>query len=121
MIDYAKANGASVANVTFQVAASLECIDGEFGLVLDRHAPFDLRAVEERLLPGGYFVTQQYVVHDIESLVFWLNALDMLHADVDGAAASANSETLNAILKDSVEDRGFITNEHRYLAVLKNR
>lgn len=40
----------------------------------------------------------EYVVRDIESLVFWLSALDVLHADLDGAAALAIATTLNAVL-----------------------
>jgi SAM-dependent methyltransferase len=58
----------------------------------------------------------EYVVQDIESLVFWLNALDMLHADLPGSDALRNVDTLNHILADNVDSRGFVTNEHRYLA-----
>ncbi len=59
----------------------------------------------------------EYVVRDIQSLVFWLNALDLLHADLDGAAALASADELNAVLTDNVDERGFVTNEHRYLVV----
>lgn len=59
----------------------------------------------------------EYVVRDIESLVFWLNALDLLHADLDGATALASADALNAVLADNVDERGFVTNEHRYLVV----
>lgn len=59
----------------------------------------------------------EYVVEDIESLVFWLNALDMLHADLAGNEALKNADILNRILANNVDERGFITNEHRYLAV----
>jgi hypothetical protein len=59
----------------------------------------------------------EYVVRDIESLVFWLNALDLLHADRDGAAALASADALNAVLAGNVDERGFVTNEHRYLVV----
>jgi SAM-dependent methyltransferase len=62
----------------------------------------------------------EYVVRDIESLVFWLNALDLDHADVDGGSALASAVTLNQILAGNVDDRGFVTNEHRYLAVTQN-
>lgn len=61
----------------------------------------------------------EYVVRDIESLVFWLTALDMLHADLDGSAALADAATLNAILAGNLDERGFVTNEHRYLAVAR--
>jgi SAM-dependent methyltransferase len=59
----------------------------------------------------------EYVVRDIESLVFWLNALDAAHADVDGHSALASAAILNRVLAGNVDDRGFVTNEHRYLAV----
>jgi SAM-dependent methyltransferase len=62
----------------------------------------------------------EYVVRDIESLVFWLNALDLDHADVDGQSALASAVTLNRILAGNVDKRGFVTNEHRYLAVTQN-
>jgi SAM-dependent methyltransferase len=59
----------------------------------------------------------EYVVRDIESLVFWLNALDLAHADVDGQSAVASAATLNRVLAGNVDERGFVTNEHRYLAI----
>ncbi len=59
----------------------------------------------------------EYVVQDIESLVFWLNALDMLHADLAGNEALKSADVLNRILANNVDGRGFVTNEHRYLAV----
>jgi SAM-dependent methyltransferase len=62
----------------------------------------------------------EYVVRDIESLVFWLNALDLAHADVDGQSALASAATLNRILAGNVDERGFVTNEHRYLVVAQN-
>jgi hypothetical protein len=58
----------------------------------------------------------EFVVCDIESLVFWLNALGSLHADMEGSAALASAVTLNRILARNVDERGFVTNEHRYLA-----
>jgi SAM-dependent methyltransferase len=59
----------------------------------------------------------EYVVRDIESLVFWLSALDIRHADLNGSAALADVAVLNAILHGNVDERGFVTNTHRYLAV----
>jgi hypothetical protein len=41
----------------------------------------------------------KYVVRDIESLVFSLNALDSLHADMVGSSALASVERLNKILR----------------------
>jgi SAM-dependent methyltransferase len=61
-----------------------------------------------------------YIVKDIASLVFWLQALDMLHSDLDGGKALENVDTLNKIIKGNVDQRGFITNEHRYLAIAQN-
>jgi SAM-dependent methyltransferase len=62
----------------------------------------------------------EYVVRDIESLVFWLKALDSAHADVDGQSALASAAILNRILAGNVDDRGFVTNEHRYLAIAQS-
>jgi SAM-dependent methyltransferase len=62
----------------------------------------------------------EYVVRDIESLVFWLNALDSLHADLEGGAALASVVSLNQILAGNVDERGFVTNEYRYLAVAQS-
>jgi hypothetical protein len=59
----------------------------------------------------------EYVVRDIESLVFWLNALDPAHADVDGRSALASAAVLNRVLAGNVDERGFITDAHRYLAI----
>jgi hypothetical protein len=69
-----------------------------------------------RLLAFGEYDVE-YVVRDIKSLVFWLNALDSMHADLDGSAALASASVLNRILAGNVDERGFVTNEHRYLAV----
>lgn len=62
----------------------------------------------------------EYVVRDIQSLVFWLNALDSLHADVAGSAALASAAILNRVLAGNVDERGFVTNEHRYLAIAQS-
>jgi SAM-dependent methyltransferase len=62
----------------------------------------------------------EYVVRDIQSLVFWLNALDVAHADVDGRSALASAAMLNRVLAGNVDERGFVTNEHRYLATAQN-
>jgi hypothetical protein len=59
----------------------------------------------------------EYVVCDVESLVFWLNALDLAHADLAGSAALASAATFNKVLAGNVDGRGFVTNEHRYLAI----
>lgn len=59
----------------------------------------------------------EYVVCDVESLVFWLSALDLAHADLDGAAVVTSAATFNKVLAGNVDPRGFVTNEHRYLAI----
>jgi SAM-dependent methyltransferase len=59
----------------------------------------------------------EYVVRDIESLLFWLNALDTAHADIAGPPALASAATLNRVLAGNVDKRGFVTSEHRYLAI----
>ena len=59
----------------------------------------------------------EYVVRDVESLVFWLNALDLAHADLDGSGALASAATFSKVLAGNVDRRGFVTNEHRYLAI----
>ena len=160
MVRLARENQAA-DNVSFRVGSErLESVPGTFDVILDRHAPFDLTAIEAHLRPGGFFITQQvgernmtcvktplgqglghppiqrqalassgmrvlafmeyeveYVVCDIESLVFWLNALDAMHADVHGKSALASAAMLNTVLAGNVDERGFVTNEHRYLAI----
>jgi hypothetical protein len=59
----------------------------------------------------------EYVVCDVESLVFWLNALDLAHADLAGAAVVTSAATFSKVLAGNVDPRGFVTNEHRYLAI----
>jgi SAM-dependent methyltransferase len=161
MVEVASSNAVDMANLRFHVSTDrLEAVEGQFDVILDRHAPFDLGAVRRHLVTGGYFVTQQvgernmgnvraalgrppaeppisaegatrggltvvafaeydveYVVHDVESLVFWLTALDYRHADISGAEAMSSVDTFNRILLGMAEERGFVTNEHRYLLV----
>ena len=62
----------------------------------------------------------EYVVRDIESLLFWLHGLDCTRADLDGAAALASAQALNRVLAQNVDERGFVTNEHRYLAIAQS-
>ena len=163
MVTVAGQNGSDVSNVTFRLASDqLDLVEESFDIVLDRQAPFDLDAIWQHLVPGGYFITQQvgernmrvvkrvlgqdtteasmsydqlaksafrviafleyeieYVVRDAESLVFWFNALDDMHSDIDGGRALLDLESFNAVLKGNVDSRGFVTNEHRYLAVLR--
>lgn len=78
--------------------------------------PADIAASGLRLLAFLEYDVE-YVVRDIESLIFWLKGLDCLHADVQGADALASAAILNRILAGNVDERGFVTNEHRYLAI----
>jgi SAM-dependent methyltransferase len=162
MVRLARQNPAG--NLRFRVCSErLESVPETFGVILDRHAPFDLAAIAAHLRPGGYFITQQvgernmacvkaalgqppsppaigrqaiaasglrpvafmeydieYVVRDIESLVFWLNALDPAHADIGGPSALASAPILNQVLAGNLDERGFVTNEHRYLAIAQH-
>lgn len=58
-----------------------------------------------------------YTVLNIESLLFWLNALDMLHAGFDGGIATTDVNLLNKMLNKGYTTGGFLTNEHRYLVI----
>lgn len=62
----------------------------------------------------------EYIVKDVESLVFWLQALDLLHSDMSGFKA-LEANIFNKILDGNVDKRGFITNEHRYLVVAQKK
>lgn len=161
MVKIANENSLNVENVIFEVDNQhLEKTKEKFDVVLNRHAPFDLTAVSDHLVKGGYFITQQvgernmlnikrvlnsitktpvitvdeikkselkmlafmeydveYIVKDVDSLIFWLHALDMLHADLAGGDALEDVYLFNKILEGNVDSRGFITNEHRYLAI----
>jgi hypothetical protein len=39
---------------------------------------------------------------------------------VDGQSALASAATLNRVLAGNVDERGFVTNEHRYLAIAQS-
>lgn len=38
---------------------------------------------------------------------------------MDGSAVVTSASALNAVLRGNVDDRGFVTNEHRYLVVAR--
>ena len=59
----------------------------------------------------------EYVVLDAESLVFWLQALDEMHADLPGGELTGNIDAFNRMLAGNVDERGFVTNEHRTMMV----
>lgn len=44
----------------------------------------------------------------------------MAHADVDGQSALASAAILNRVLAGNVDERGFVTSEHRYLAIAQS-
>ncbi|MGI8406241.1 MAG: hypothetical protein ACR2OE_16030 [Thermomicrobiales bacterium] len=63
----------------------------------------------------------EYVVEDVESLVFWLQALDAFHADLAGEKLLRDVDTFNRMLDGNVDERGFVTNEHRYMIVAQKK
>jgi hypothetical protein len=46
--------------------------------------------------------------------------IDVAHADVDGQSALASAAILNRVLAGNVDERGFVTSEHRYLAIAQS-
>ena len=60
-----------------------------------------------------------YVVEDIESLIFWLQSLDVAHSDFGGFAAQRDTAAINRLLATSLTPRGVVTNEHRYLLIAR--
>jgi SAM-dependent methyltransferase len=61
----------------------------------------------------------EYVVHDLESLVFWLRALDLLPSEPVVSGGIHPVHVLNRILAGQIDGRGFVTNEHRYLVLAR--
>ena len=80
---------------------------------------------KSEFIDGGFDIVEfleydiDHIVLDIESLVFWLNALDEMHADMVGKKITDDVSILNKILDGNVDERGFITNEKRCLVVAK--
>ena len=62
-----------------------------------------------------------YTILDVESLVFWLQALDVAHSDFVGFNAERDTEAINRLLDSSLTSQGVETNEHRFLLVARNR
>jgi SAM-dependent methyltransferase len=62
-----------------------------------------------------------YTILDVESLVFWLQALDVAHSDFVGFNAERDTEAINRLLDSSLTPHGVETNEHRILLVARNR
>lgn len=58
-----------------------------------------------------------YVIRDIDSLIFWLQALDIAHSDFDGFDPERDVDAINDLLSSSLTAEGLVTNEHRYLLV----
>lgn len=106
--------------ITQQVGErNMACVKAALGASLPGPAPVRRKQVDASGLRLVAFMEYdvEYVVRDIESLVFWLNALDTAHADVDGPSALSDAATFNRVLAGNVDDRGFVTNEHRYLVI----
>lgn len=58
-----------------------------------------------------------YAIHDVDSLIFWLQALDIAHSDFTGFDPERDVQAINDLLSTSLGAEGLITNEHRYLLV----
>ena len=58
-----------------------------------------------------------YSIHDVDSLIFWLQALDIAHSDFIGFDPERDVQAINELLSTSLGAEGLITNEHRYLLV----
>lgn len=58
-----------------------------------------------------------YVIRDTDSLVFWLQALDVAHSDFGGFDSEKDAGAINRLLSTSLTAEGVVTNEHRYLLV----
>lgn len=92
---------------------------------LGRERPPPSTITREAVLQSGLEVVEfceydvEHVVEDIESLVFWLTALDVLHTNIQGSDALGTAEDLNRVLHGNVDHRGFVTNEHRYLVIAR--
>jgi SAM-dependent methyltransferase len=90
-----------------------------FQLDAKQSGPIDLDVVEE----NGFKVERfdeydiAYVIGDIDSLLFWLQALDVAHSDFIGFDAERDTEAINRLLSTSLTPEGLVTNEHRYLLV----
>jgi SAM-dependent methyltransferase len=108
--------------ITQQVGErNMACVKAALGQTASP-PPIQRQAIEASGLRPVAFMEYdvEYVVRDIESLIFWLNALDAAHADVDGQSALASAATLNRVLAGNVAELGFVTNEHRYLAIAQS-
>jgi SAM-dependent methyltransferase len=92
-------------------------------------AAFHLTAPREPIVQPDMFTTAgftvlrfdeydlDYALHDIDSLIFWLQALDVAHSDFVGFDPGRDSPAINDLLSRSLTAEGLITNEHRYLLV----
>lgn len=58
-----------------------------------------------------------YMVRDMDSLLFWLQALDLAHSDFGGFDTEKDVDAINRLLSVSLTADGVVTNEHRYLLV----
>ena len=102
MIQLAMANSTS-GNIGFRVgSARLEAVSETFEVILDRQAPFDLDAVAVHLKPGR-------LLHNPAGR----RAEHGMCAGRPGAGDNA----AHRVLAGNVDARGFVTSEHRYLAV----
>jgi SAM-dependent methyltransferase len=77
----------------------------------------------EMFIHAGFIIERfdeydvDYVIRDMDSLVFWLQALDGAHSDFGGFDSERDADAINRFLSTSLTDEGVVTNEHRYLLV----
>lgn len=77
----------------------------------------------EMFVQAGFIIERfdeydvDYVIHDMDSLVFWLQGLDLAHSDFGGFDSERDADAINRLLSTSLTSDGVVTNEHRYLLV----
>jgi len=87
-------------------------------------APVEMPHASGPISASGYFITQQVGERNMACVKAALGQpasppaiQPQAIADVDGRSALASAAILNRVLAGNVDERGFVTNEHRYLAI----
>ncbi len=106
--------------VTQQVGEhNMKNVRESFQLEANAFAPIS----PEMFVKAGFIIERfdeydvDYVIHDMDSLVFWLQALDVAHSDFGGFDSERDADAINRLLSTSLTGDGVVTNEHRYLLV----
>jgi len=104
--------------VTQQVGEhNMKNVRDAFQLEANAFAPMST----EMFVQAGFLVERfdeydvDYVIRDMDSLVFWLQALDVAHSDFGGFDSEKDADAINRLLSSSLTADGVVTNEHRYL------